>query len=235
MGVPAALHRRQPRPAGRWSRGSRSRWRQSARGVIERVVELVVGARGGVDHDGVPVARGALATLDRRVGTEWVRPGIVSGGAERDGDQGMRRGHHRDGHAVLRPMDEIEVGGGGALHALRRASALWGSTGKPAMGVFQTLSAGNTRALGAPGTGVPADRDLGTPPTVRPSHSSAVVTNATAGLLIRRLGVPLFHVDGIAHGAVAPPMVRDDHVEVIVRYHRARRDDRAVSRPAPPN
>ena len=38
-------------------------------------------------------------------------------------------------------------------------SALWGSTGKPAMGVFQTLSAGNTGQLGAPGTGVPADSD----------------------------------------------------------------------------
>src|SRR5208282_4912452 len=36
-------------------------------------------------------------------------------------------------------------------------SALCGATGKFAMGVFQTLSAGKTGQLAAPGTGVPAE------------------------------------------------------------------------------
>ena len=40
-------------------------------------------------------------------------------------------------------------------------AALCGLTGRFAMGVFQTLSAGNMGQSGAPGTGVPADADTG--------------------------------------------------------------------------
>ena len=68
-------------------------------------------------------------------------------------------------------------------------SALWGSTGRSAMGVFQTLSAGNIGQLGAPGRGVPAEATPGPPAAVRPSHSMAVAANATAHILIRRLTV----------------------------------------------
>ena len=64
-------------------------------------------------------------------------------------------------------------------------------TGRFAMGVFQTLSAGNIGQLGAPGTGVPGDATPGATPIVRPSEITAAATNAAAALLLRRLtGVP---------------------------------------------
>ena len=79
-------------------------------------------------------------------------------------------------------------------------SALWGSTGRSAMGVFQTLSAGKMGQLGAPGSGVPAEATAGPPTAVRPSHSMAVATNATAHLIIRRLtGIP-FPGSTVPHG-----------------------------------
>ena len=43
-----------------------------------------------------------------------------------------------------------------ALLMLESHAALWGSTGRPEMSVFQTLSEGNIGQFGAPGTGVPA-------------------------------------------------------------------------------
>ena len=43
-----------------------------------------------------------------------------------------------------------------ALSMLASHAALWESTGRPEMSVFQTLSEGNISQLGAPGTGVPA-------------------------------------------------------------------------------
>ncbi len=70
--------------------------------------------------------------------------------------------------------------------------ALCGSTGRFAMGVFQTLSAGNMGQLGAPGTGVPADATPGRAtlaPMPRPITVAA--TNAAATPLCRRFtGVP---------------------------------------------
>ncbi len=69
--------------------------------------------------------------------------------------------------------------------------ALCESTGRFAMGVFQTLSAGNTGQLGAPGTGVPADATPGAPQSIRPSPMTPAATNANTGPLCRRLtGVP---------------------------------------------
>src|ERR1039458_9186497 len=71
-------------------------------------------------------------------------------------------------------------------------SALCGSTGKFAMGVFQTLSAGNMGQLGAPGRGVPADATSGVAtPMPSPSPITAAATNVTAGPLFhRRTGSP---------------------------------------------
>ena len=111
MGVPAGVHRRQPAPEGvgvEVPDGAVGGVRGGGTGV-ERVVELVVGARCRVDHDGVPVARAALYL---RVGSERVRPGIVPGRAEREGYEGMPRGHDVDGHAVGRRCDRLQVGGG---------------------------------------------------------------------------------------------------------------------------
>src|ERR1700677_4206332 len=65
-------------------------------------------------------------------------------------------------------------------------AALWGFRGRLAMGVFQTLSAGNMGQFGAPGTGVPAEAVVGDTATVRPSHISAAVTKATGPANLRR-------------------------------------------------
>ena len=144
----------------------RPRAGRRARRAVLRVVELVEGARRRVDHDGVAVARGLLPAFDGRVGTEGIGPGIALVGVlEGDGHQGLRRGHDGVGHAV-------GVGGSPegpksgwrfvvALSMLASHAALCGSTGRLAIGVFQTLSAGNIGQLGAPGTGVPADADVG--------------------------------------------------------------------------
>ena len=70
--------------------------------------------------------------------------------------------------------------------------ALCGSTGRLAMGVFQTLSAGNIGQLGAPGNGVPADATAVSPPIVGPSHSIADVINAIATLRISRFTMSPF-------------------------------------------
>ena len=51
--------------------------------------------------------------------------------------------------------------GGGAAFILASHCVLCGFTGKFAIGVFQTLSAGNMGQLAAPGTGVPADATAG--------------------------------------------------------------------------
>ncbi len=69
--------------------------------------------------------------------------------------------------------------------------ALCGSTGRFAIGVFQTLSAGNTGQLGAPGTGVLANAARDVAPITGNKHSTPVTTNAVVSLLIRRLtGAP---------------------------------------------
>ena len=110
-GCARGVHRRQPAPEGigvEVPDGAVGRVRSGVTGV-ERVVELVVGARCRVDHDGVPVAGAALYL---RVGSERVRTGIVPGRAEREGNEGMPRGHQGDGHAVGRRCDRLEVGGG---------------------------------------------------------------------------------------------------------------------------
>ena len=70
-------------------------------------------------------------------------------------------------------------------------AALLGSTGKSAMAVFHTLSAGNIGQLGAPGTGVPAEAVVGDTPTARPSHITPAATNATGpAILCRRTNAP---------------------------------------------
>ena len=72
------------------------------------------------------------------------------------------------------------------------------------MGVFQTLSAGNIGQLGAPGNGVPADATPGAaPPTVRPSHTIAVTTNAIVGLLTRRLTAEPLPLSTVPHPSSA--------------------------------
>ena len=69
---------------------------------------------------------------------------------------------------------------------LANQAALCGFTGRLAMGVFQTLSAGNMGQFGAPGSGVPAEAVAGETATVRPSHSTPAVTNATGPAILRR-------------------------------------------------
>jgi hypothetical protein len=70
-------------------------------------------------------------------------------------------------------------------------AALFALTGKPATGVFQTLSAGNMGQAGAPGTGVPADAVVDEMPTVRPSPITPAVMNATSpAMLCRRTSAP---------------------------------------------
>ena len=70
--------------------------------------------------------------------------------------------------------------------------ALCGSTGRFAMGVFQTLSAGNMGQLGAPGTGVPADATPGRATlTPMPRPITVAAANEAATPLCRRFtGVP---------------------------------------------
>jgi hypothetical protein len=70
-------------------------------------------------------------------------------------------------------------------------AALFGLTGKPATGVFQTLSAGNMGQLGAPGTGVPADADEGETPTAMPSHMAPAAMHATGPAILCRTSNPL--------------------------------------------
>ena len=65
-------------------------------------------------------------------------------------------------------------------------AALCGFTGRLAIGVFQTLSAGNMGQFGAPGTGVPAEAVVGDTATVRPSHITPAVTKATSPANLRR-------------------------------------------------
>lgn len=64
--------------------------------------------------------------------------------------------------------------------------ALCGFTGRLAMGVFQTLSAGNMGQFGAPGSGVPAKAVVGDTATVRPNHITPAVTKATGPANLRR-------------------------------------------------
>ena len=73
-----------------------------------------------------------------------------------------------------------------ALSMLAIQAALFGSTGRFAMGVFQTLSAGNIGQLGAPGTGVPAEATAGATLTVSPSQSIPTARNATGQAMLRR-------------------------------------------------
>ncbi len=123
---------REPRCIGRRPSGraqgvgveipDRPRTRRRARGAVPRVVELVEGAGGRVDHDGVAVAAGPLTTFNRRVGAEGIGTGIALGRVlERHARQRMRRGHHGVGHAVGvgRVARWTEVGmevGSGAVH-----------------------------------------------------------------------------------------------------------------------
>src|SRR5271156_3273081 len=65
-------------------------------------------------------------------------------------------------------------------------AALCAFTGRLAIGVFQTLSAGNMGQSGAPGTGVPAEAVVGDTATVRPSHITPAVTKATGPANLRR-------------------------------------------------
>jgi hypothetical protein len=64
--------------------------------------------------------------------------------------------------------------------------ALCGFTGRLAMGVFQTLSAGNMGQFGAPGSGVPAKAVVGDTATVGPNHITPAVTKATGPASLRR-------------------------------------------------
>ena len=74
---------------------------------------------------------------------------------------------------------------------LANQAALFGLTGNSAIGVFQTLSAGNIGQLGAPGTGVPAEATEGTTPTERPGPTNPAATNATrTAVLCRPLAPP---------------------------------------------
>jgi hypothetical protein len=70
-------------------------------------------------------------------------------------------------------------------------AALSGLTGKSAMGVFQTLSAGNIAQLGAPGTGVPADAVEEETPTTMLSHFTPTAMHANGpAILCRRTSAP---------------------------------------------
>ncbi|HEY5384546.1 MAG TPA: hypothetical protein VIJ56_04865 [Acidimicrobiales bacterium] len=74
---------------------------------------------------------------------------------------------------------------------LDNQAALLELTGNPAMGVFHTLSVGNTGQLGAPGTGVPADAVEGETPTAKPNHITPAAMNATGpAILCRRTSAP---------------------------------------------
>ena len=72
--------------------------------------------------------------------------------------------------------------------------ALCGSTGRSAMGVFQTLSAGNMGQSGAPGTGVPAEATPGeaapTPRFRARPMSVAAASAAAIPLRCRFTGIP---------------------------------------------
>ena len=75
--------------------------RRRAPRVVLGVVELVQRARGGVDHDGVAVAGGALSSFDRGVGAEGIRPRVALARVlERDVHEGMAGRYHGVGHAV---------------------------------------------------------------------------------------------------------------------------------------
>ncbi len=62
------------------------------------------------------------------------------------------------------------------------------------MGVFHTLSVGNTGQFGAPGNGVPAEAGVGERATVRPSHIAPAATKANGPeilpILCRRTSAP---------------------------------------------
>src|ERR1700734_3652793 len=72
---------------------------------------------------------------------------------------------------------------------LASQAPLCGFTGRLAMGVFHTLSAGNIGQFGAPGNGVPAEAGVGERATVRPSHTPPAVTRATGPVIVPILPV----------------------------------------------
>jgi len=69
-----------------------------------------------------------------------------------------------------------------ALFMLESHAALWESTGRPEMSVFQTLSEGYIGQLGAPGRGVPAAAGLAaaTVASPQPTATTAVMASAVA-------------------------------------------------------
>ena len=65
--------------------------------------------------------------------------------------------------------------------------ALWTSTGRAEMSVFQMLSAGNMGQFAAPGTGVPASAGVWSSATViAPTRTRAVASSTTARTRDRR-------------------------------------------------
>jgi hypothetical protein len=62
-------------------------------------------------------------------------------------------------------------------------AALWGSTGNPATSVFQTLSAGNTEQLGAPGSGDPAEAVPGAATNATPSQAIVAIKKVASSAL----------------------------------------------------
>ena len=92
-----------------------------------------------------------------------------------------------------------------AIHA-----ALFGLTGRPATGVFQTLSAGNMGQSGAPGTGVPADAGVGERPTVSPSHITPAARNAAGpAILCRRTSAPSLRGTTVPDGSACEDRTKE--------------------------
>ena len=168
-----------------------------ARRTVLRVVELVEVASCWVDHDGVTVARATLTALNRRAGAQGVGPGSlwlanwnVIGTSGCDGDTTV------NGMPNVGPKTKWMLVA--ALSMLAVHAALCGLTGRFAMGVFQTLSAGKIGQLGRPGSGMPADATTGAPIAAMPSHSRAAAMTAPTRALQSAIG--FLPVDGSAHG-----------------------------------
>ena len=155
-----------PRPSGRSQRvgaevPDRPGPRRRTPCAVVGVVELVERARGGVEHDGVAVARRALTSLDGRVGAEGVGPRSLSlaywkatltrDARPRPPCRACRRGS--TGHPRARSRD---AGAWSTASMLASHCGRWTSTGSEEMSVFQMLSDGNIGHPGAPGSGVPA-------------------------------------------------------------------------------
>ena len=83
------------------------------------------------------------------------------------------------------------------LFMLASHVALCGLTGRFAMGVFQTLSAGKMGQLGAPGKGVPAEARTGGPIATRPCENIAVAMHAPAKSFHRFIGVPPYSLSTV--------------------------------------